>query len=116
MPNRYFVPHCALNDEVGQEYETTWIGLRNNNPTASVSVDLTIFDFDGISLDGTTITLDPRQVLLFTFGGSPALLDPGSDNQFTLVIESDDVLSGWAEIYRRMTIWHMMRISCIPGS
>ncbi|MCD4655789.1 right-handed parallel beta-helix repeat-containing protein, partial [bacterium] len=65
MPNRYFVPHCALNDEVGQEYETTWIGLRNNNPTASVSVDLTIFDFDGIPLDGTTITLGSRQVLLF---------------------------------------------------
>jgi len=100
MPDRYFVPYCALNDQAGQEYETTWVGLRNNNPTTTAHVDLTITALDGTPLDGTTITIDPRHVYLFSFGNSPALLDPGTENQFSLEIESDNVLSGWAEIYR----------------
>jgi len=37
---------------------------------------------------------------MFTFGENPALLNPGSSKQFILAIESDDVLSGWVELYQ----------------
>ncbi|HPQ40587.1 MAG TPA: hypothetical protein PLV45_09460 [bacterium] len=99
-PTRYCVPCCVNDTPVGGDYETTWIVIRNNNTASSVDVDLTINAFDGTPLDNTTVTVGARSLLAFTFGDSPALLDPGSEPRFVLTIESEDVISGWAERYR----------------